>query len=387
MGKVMDYVFTADSAGRRKSLLAAEQGRKDWSWYGKLQIMVSLIVFSLLLWQYVPPAWSGTTSVLEVPGVPSFVLKYAPLIWLDQEEEYFPSDIYVHVNNTHPDIDYARIENPPTPLTLDNLDSLNNYGNKGGLNVYLTSKIDIETSPTWLQGVVPDSSGKTNGARSCAIIINDHGSGHVDAYYMYFYAYNLGNEVGSRGNWGNHVGDWEHNMIRFVDGVPKEMWFSQHGSGQAFKFDILEKQGVRSVAYSARGSHANYAISGEHDHVIGGFNPNLGILIDYTSRGTLWDPTLSAYFYNYDGNNRDFSSVDSTSPLGAMNYRGKWGDEEYPDSDPRQERFWPPLVTFRRYSSGPTGPWTKGLNRTKTCPRSQRCFVWDYLKASALSVE
>ena len=33
----------------------------------------------------------------------------------------------------------------------------------------------------------------------------------------------------------------EHNMIRFVDGVPKHVWFSQHANGEAYTFDALEK--------------------------------------------------------------------------------------------------------------------------------------------------
>lgn len=59
------------------------------------------------------------------------------------------------------------------------------------------------------------------------VIVNDHGAGVVDAFYMYFYAFNLGNTVFGQ-TLGNHVGDWEHTMIRFRDGTPTAMWFSQH---------------------------------------------------------------------------------------------------------------------------------------------------------------
>lgn len=59
------------------------------------------------------------------------------------------------------------------------------------------------------------------------VIVNDHGAGVVDAFYMYFYAFNLGNTVSGQ-TLGNHVGDWEHTMIRFRNGTPTAMWFSQH---------------------------------------------------------------------------------------------------------------------------------------------------------------
>jgi hypothetical protein len=49
----------------------------------------------------------------------------------------------------------------------------------------------------------------------------------VDAFYMYFYAFNLGNMVLGQ-ILGNHVGDWEHTMVRFQDEKPVSVWFSQH---------------------------------------------------------------------------------------------------------------------------------------------------------------
>ena len=80
----------------------------------------------------------------------------------------------------------------PNPLTLTNLNQLNALG---GTSVYLTSNVDITTRPAWLNGIKPDGSGKSGDAVSCAIITNDHGNGEVDAFYMYFYAYNWGGVV------------------------------------------------------------------------------------------------------------------------------------------------------------------------------------------------
>lgn len=112
------------------------------------------------------------------------------------------------------------VNGAPNPLTLDNLASLNALG---GDTIYLTSVDDVTKNPAWLNGVKPDGNGKTNGATSCAVIVNDRGSGNVDAFYMYFYANNLGNTVLGQ-EIGDHVGDWEHNMIRFKNGVPKAIW-------------------------------------------------------------------------------------------------------------------------------------------------------------------
>ena len=84
----------------------------------------------------------------------------------------------------------------------------------------------MTANPPWLHGVIPDPiSYETVGARSCVVIVNDHGGGSVDAFYMYFYAFNLGDTVDGQ-TLGNHVGDWEHTMIRFASGVPAAIWLS-----------------------------------------------------------------------------------------------------------------------------------------------------------------
>ena len=128
----------------------------------------------------------------------------APIVWLESEDKYFPSDIATQLIHTKPEINFAPINGGPSPLTLDNLDQLNA---NNGANVYLTSVDDITTNPLWLTGVKPDGSGKTNGATSCAVIVNDHGNGLVDAFYMYFYAYNWGGRVLGQ-DVDDHVGDW-----------------------------------------------------------------------------------------------------------------------------------------------------------------------------------
>lgn len=51
-------------------------------------------------------------------------------------------------------------------------------------------------------------------------------------------------------------------MIRFENGTPKALWYSQHSNGQAFTYEATEKQDKRPLAYSAKGTHAVYATAG-----------------------------------------------------------------------------------------------------------------------------
>jgi len=76
------------------------------------------------------------------------------------------------------------------------------------------------------------------------LLVIDKGDGIVDAFYFFFYSFNLGNKVFNI-RFGNHVGDWEHSVIRFKNGVPKSMFFSQHASGAAYTWDAVEKIGKR----------------------------------------------------------------------------------------------------------------------------------------------
>lgn len=202
---------------------------------------------------------------------------------------------------------------------------------------------------------------------------------------MYFYAFNQGDTVNGQ-VLGDHVGDWEHTMVRFTNGTPTAVWFSQHDvgltpifqmptflkrthvqSGQAFLYSALSKNGTRPIVYSAIGSHANYAVPGTHSRTIATV-----IVNDTTSAGPLWDPTLSAYYYTYTPSspvNGTFTAADPSTPVAWLSFFGRWGDERYPDSDPRQVNFLNLNVSWK-YESGPTGPLDKNLNRTAVCPDS-----------------
>jgi hypothetical protein len=170
-------------------------------------------------------------------NVPSFVIDYAPMVYLHSQDLYLPSDIGSQLSNTEPRANFTPIPNGPNPLTLDNLAELNNLGGK---DVYLTSKVRPNERPEYFRGVLPNGDGETENAVTATIIVNDHGHETVDVFYFYFNAFDFGGHYFYQ-DIGNHVGDWEHNMIRFIDGKPSKVWFSQHSGGQAFKYDVLDK--------------------------------------------------------------------------------------------------------------------------------------------------
>lgn len=159
------------------------------------------------------------------------------------------------------------------------MDTLNDLGGK---DIYLTSNKSLEKTPKYLFGQAPSTKTlQTEKAISAVIIVVEKGNGVVDAFYMYFYTFNQGPSVYGF-ELGDHLGDWygyhgnffpdpadakfrEHNMVRFQDGLPTAVWYSQHDFGEAFAYAAVEKLEDRPISYSAKGSHANYAVAGKHD--------------------------------------------------------------------------------------------------------------------------
>ena len=250
------------------------------------------------------------------------------------------------------------------------------------------------------RGHKPDSDGYS--AAPAVLVVVDKGSGIVDAFWFFFYSYNLGQTVlGVR--FGNHVGDWEHCMIRFENGVPKGVYFSEHEGGQAYAWEAVEKSTEgRPIIYSAVGSHAMYSLPGPHPYII-----PFGLLKDVTDKGPLWDPSLNKYAYHYDYTLESFDdNPDNMPPLSADNglaqtlksaskhssvkhpkslipaaenptaptswfhYAGRWGDDVYSLADPRQWR----LFGQYHYVTGPDGPKFKSLNRSRLC-QSEKCEI------------
>jgi hypothetical protein len=309
------------------------------------------------------------------------LIHQAPLLYLYSEETNFPTDLTTFLDNVTPKVNYTLTSDPPNPLTVSNVNQL-------GADVYLTSNNDPTTSPAWLSGTAPDSNGHTTGKDS-AIIINYKNDNSVDVFYFYFYAFNPGTNVLSLPflNFGNHVGDWEHTMLRFpsADSPPEAIWYSQHANGQAFKYSTVEKDsdGVRPVVYVAQGSHANYAITGKHSHVIPNLNLPFGALEDYTDKGKRWDSVGSSWTYQFDATSSAFTALDG-GPVEWLEFKGRWGDQAYPDSDKRQVD----VFGQKKYVDGPTGPADKQLNRKDVCPDNGiLCILRSVLVPRATNLE
>jgi hypothetical protein len=251
-----------------------------------------------------PSDWFGDEKILK--AVPQYVLDYAPLIHLHSKEPFWPGLMDEHLNNTTPYANEDLVEERERNLSLDELGKLNAHLPPWWVFLQSNEEVQKHEFPTWLIGEgnipvspksegwedseeedfvdivedddwsqwdnvgAPDESAKllnsihsassaddtvpnspsnnhSPGGRSSApvvLIVVEKDNGVVDAFWFYFYHYNLGNSVfGIR--FGNHVGDWEHNMVRFHNGVPKVVFFSEHAGGASYTYQAVEKIGKR----------------------------------------------------------------------------------------------------------------------------------------------
>lgn len=393
------------------------------------------------------------TKPSVVSNIPDYVLKHAPLVHLYSGEQFWPSDITAHLQHMNITTNTTTSPLPPpptTPWTLDNLRSLNDIN----ATVFLQSKQDVEQRPDWLHSAanmptnftsIPDRAqqhqprhphakppptqptppllprghkpdGEGYSPAPAILVLVDKGAGILDAFWFFFYSYNLGQTVlGMR--FGNHVGDWEHCMVRFEHGLPRGAFLSAHSGGHAYAWDALHKHdnGTRPVIYSAVGSHAMYATPGDHPYVL-----PFGLLKDQTDDGPVWDPALNrlAYFYDFAADDEDTTfperkknrtgtdddgepfhpppvqlpedtpqemqvdmspgkqetlvpaSSNPDAPTSWFHYKGYWGDQVYPLADDRQWR----LFGQYHYVTGPSGPKFKKLGRSQMCPR-KKCTI------------
>ncbi|KAI1921058.1 Vacuolar protein sorting-associated protein 62 [Ophidiomyces ophidiicola] len=330
-----------------------------------------------------------SSNSLAPHNIPDYVLQHAPLVHLFSDENFWPCDIGKHLHYVTPYLNYTPLKATWEHPLLDDLDKLNNW--QSGRHVFLTSNDNVERRPEWLtgrenipappnkeqsstEGQGPSYKGhaKKQGGKSKApavLIVVDKGDGIVDAFWFYFYSYNLGNMVFNV-RFGNHVGDWEHSLVRFYNGVPTFVFLSEHSGGKAYTYDAMEKSGKRPVLYSATGTHAMYALPGIHSYIL-----PWGLLHDQTDTGPLWDPALNLYAYTYAVHNDSLypSQLTPDAPVEWFDFRGHWGDKIYPLSDRRQYSF----AGQYHYVSGPLGPRFKNLGRKKVCqgPDEEVCVI------------
>jgi hypothetical protein len=233
--------------------------------------------------------------------------EYAPRVHMSALETYFPDAVEPFLENTHEETHSGRVH----------------------LVTNQALGCDSCTDPAFLDGQNPALAS----VPVYAIIVPKPvvGDKVTDIVYFFWSPYNNGKRIcigayidgigciGGYSTFGNHVGDWEHITVRFVNGLPNEVYMAQHGWGEQFVWGNSEIQmtGNHPIVYSALGSHATYPAAGRYNYRD---LPNGDALIDYADAGPAWDTWNNLVVIPWQ------PAGTFAGELEWLNFSGAWGN-------------------------------------------------------------
>jgi len=267
---------------------------------------------------------SLTGNDLSAEKIQDLVNKFAPVVHLHPDEQFFPASVPWYLENVSLySKDNKLISETVDETSLSTADS--------------TDYLKINDTDTEV-GSYPDAPFYVRFTQ-----VGDELE-FYDIEYWFFYAYNGCSSLGVRGEigshrpefqipidpFGTHQGDWEHVTVRISASTQElvAIFTAQHSWGSWEKpgqYDVYES-GSRPIIYSAYHSHASYVHSGTetiksinvgfHD-----FKISAGLL-DRTGTGSrVWDPLESGSGVNVISTN--IPSINQTTPWAT--WKGHWG--------------------------------------------------------------
>nr|WP_255653721.1 MULTISPECIES: Vps62-related protein [unclassified Myxococcus] len=285
--------------------------------------------------------WALNKSMLANPELQGGLVdelaafQYAPRIYLHPGEYYMPSSVEFFLANVH-----------DTGTHLKTNQSLG---------------CPSCTDPAFLDGQRPDQTHVPVYIQKVRRTSLGMPTNVTDLIYWTFYPYNAGKEVCigydtgggclgvGKSTFGNHVGDWEHLTVRFIDGRPAYVYMSQHSHGGLFEFGHKDMalSGFRPTAYAAQGSHALYATPGKHTYE---YLPNNGTLDDMTGHGVSWNAWDRPVIFHWQ------PMGTFTGSLAWLNITSDWGNDKAGCDNIVSERSGECIL-----NGGPTAPLKKGF--------------------------
>ena len=250
----------------------------------------------------------------------SLLTKYAPKLWWDEKEKYYASSVEFALENLDRELSPDGYMLYLKDLNKPNYECEYFYGDKENMKGYAFA---VEKEYEYL-----------------------------DLCYYFFFPFNKAKSVFGI-PFGNHVGDWEHMIVRLriynEDGkiyyAPVLAQYSIHSQRIYLPWDeVPEFEDTHPVGYIARGSHGIWPKEGKNVYV----DKVIVKLSDICSKGeawNLWDgDNLETFKYdaiNHTGDgigssqwkscfNRDFYNPDSDASIRWGNYGFNYPIEIYP---------------------------------------------------------
>jgi hypothetical protein len=213
--------------------------------------------------------------------------QYSPIFYFEKEEETYPVNVSYHIDNSHL---YQFTGDEPIPIEKSTHDlNLSEYN-----SMYYLDNIKGTIND---KNIIIDYKNKIS-TLGYQVYYRIEYSGQITVVQFWmFYAFN-------DGELNQHEGDWEMVQVLVNNGIPTDVMYSQHHSGQRATWDQVERDGDHIRVYVARGSHANYLRS---------YSGKFGVANDFVgNNGKILRPT-------------DYS-LDSLENKAWIDFGGKWGE-------------------------------------------------------------
>ncbi|KAJ3100992.1 Vacuolar protein sorting-associated protein 62 [Phlyctochytrium bullatum] len=299
-------------------------------------------------------------------------VKFAPLIRFHPSERYFATSVdYFLSRVTLRDGNGNLVANQPAQLTPYNLDFLRARGQDGS-GTYLTVSTSVDTNgdelpvaSRWLYGdrnmagvpIYAMAKRKDNGVVDLIFwafnpFISLYASGTTARSVLFRQLtpsfppkktlLSLGKDS-PIGRYGNHVGDWEHIIVRTQNGQAIALDYHTHG-GQGVRVVPANDRrvqwvGTHPVVYSSLGSHGFWPQAGSNTYKTVAIVYDL---VDETGNGVEWQTWGNVSTIEYTGS---YSGPDT-----FLNFAGRYGNPAINDCTFQS------LVGGCKLGDGPTGP-------------------------------
>ncbi|VFQ64517.1 unnamed protein product [Cuscuta campestris] len=258
---------------------------------------------------------STTSAMPNLNQIKALVEVYAPWIYFDSNEQYFPSSVTWFFKNGA--LLYTKGKES-APVAIEPTGANLPQGGPDDGSYWLDLPIDEAEKERVKKGSLKDF--------TCYIHVKPmFGGAFTDLVFWVFYPFNgparakVEFVTVKLGSLGEHIGDWEHVTLRVsnMSGELKKVYFSQHNGGMWANASQVEYQkGNKPVVYSSYNGHAAYPKAGD---VLQGIK-NIGLRND-TDKGKMFVDTGASF------------SIVSAEHLGKdvvaeppwLNYTRKWG--------------------------------------------------------------